>query len=178
MTYNAHTPLVSLKLWNKSTTNCTNEFDTLITMGLLAYNRPTETSTHNLKILCKKHDIWLLTGSIARSAKRRLFNLLKRPILRVFNCTNEGEIWHGEGDWRSPTACQFHPHWRNDKGIGRWKLKFLLIFDQNVEYKHPARSYPLRDFHKICRVCTSFQDALAVKVSLDLLNWVMELWGF
>jgi len=26
----------------------------------------------------------------------------------------------------------------------------------------------LRDFYKICRVCTSFQDALGVKISLDL----------
>jgi len=25
----------------------------------------------------------------------------------------------------------------------------------------------LRDFHKICRVCTLFQDALAVKTALD-----------
>jgi len=39
---------------------------------------------------------------------------------------------------------------------------FLLRFDQNVE--------SLRDFHKICRVCTPFQDALAVKISLDLLK--------
>jgi len=33
----------------------------------------------------------------------------------------------------------------------------------------------LRDFHKICRICTSFQDALSVKVSLDLLK---GLWSF
>jgi len=44
-----------------------------------------------------------------------------------------------------------------------------------VEYKRPVRAYPLRDFHKICRVCTSFQDALAVKISLDLLN---GLWSY
>ena len=47
------------------------------------------------------------------------------------------------------------------------KLKFLLRFDENVEYKRPAGAYPLRDFYKICRVCTSFQDALAVKIWLD-----------
>ena len=54
----------------------------------------------------------------------------------------------------------------NDKSIGRGpqKLKFLLRFDQNVEYKRPAGAYPLRDFHKICRVCTTFQDALAVRI--------------
>ena len=39
-------------------------------------------------------------------------------------------------------------------------------FDQNVEYKRPTGAYPLRDFHKICRVCTPFQPALAVKISL------------
>jgi len=36
------------------------------------------------------------------------------------------------------------------------KLKFLLRFDRNLEYKRPAGAYPLHDFHKICRVCTSF----------------------
>jgi len=30
----------------------------------------------------------------------------------------------------------------------------------------------LHDFHKICRVCTQFQDALAVKISLDLLKFL------
>jgi len=41
-----------------------------------------------------------------------------------------------------------------------------------VEYKRQAGAYPLRDFHKIC---TSFQDALAVKASLDLLK---GLWSY
>ena len=47
------------------------------------------------------------------------------------------------------------------------KLKFLLIFDRNVEYKRPASAYPLRDFYKICRICTPFQDAFGVKIWLD-----------
>ena len=71
--------------------------------------------------------------------------------------------------------AKFHPHWCNDKGIGPLKLKFLLIFGQNVEYKRPAGAYPLCDFHKICRICFSFQDALAVKVSLNLLK---GLWSY
>ena len=58
------------------------------------------------------------------------------------------------------------------------KLKFLLRFDQNVEYKRPAGAYPLRDFHKICRVRTSFQDALGVKISLDLLKVLRSYMGF
>jgi len=67
------------------------------------------------------------------------------------------------------TEAKFHPHRCNDKGMGPLKLKILLIFGQNVEYKRPAGAYPWRDFHKICRICSSFQDALAVKVSLNLL---------
>ena len=51
--------------------------------------------------------------------------------------------------------AKFHPHRCNDKGVGPPKLKFLLRFDRNVEYKRPAGAYPLRDFHKICIVCTS-----------------------
>ena len=66
--------------------------------------------------------------------------------------------------------AKFHPYRCNDKGIGPLKLKFLLIFGQNVEYKRPAGAYPLCDFHNICRICTSFQDALAVKVSLNFLK--------
>jgi len=49
-----------------------------------------------------------------------------------------------------------------DKGVGPPKLKFLLRFDRNLEYNRPSGAYPLHDFHKICRVCTSFQDALGV----------------
>ena len=61
--------------------------------------------------------------------------------------------------------AKFHPHRHrcNDKGVGPQKLKFLLRFDQNVEYKLVG-AYPLQDFHKICRVCTPFRDALAVKI--------------
>ena len=99
-----------------------------------------------------------------------------------------GEIWHGGGDLMSPRRrgpnvptegpllrAKFHPHRCNDKGIGAPKLKFLLRFDQNVEYKHPPGAYPLRDLHKICKFCTPFQDALAVKISWDLLK---GLWSY
>jgi len=48
--------------------------------------------------------------------------------------------------------------------------KFFSIFD--------AGAYPLRDFHKICRICTSFQDALGVKIWLDLLKALWRYGGF
>ena len=54
----------------------------------------------------------------------------------------------------------------------------LLRFDRNVEYKRPAGAYPLRDFHKICRVYTPFQDALGVKILLDLLEGLWSYGGF
>ena len=63
-------------------------------------------------------------------------------------------------------------------GVEPPKLKFLFRFDQNVEYKRPAGAYPLRDFHKICSVCTPFQDALGVKIWLDLLKGLWSYEGF
>ena len=44
-----------------------------------------------------------------------------------------------------------------------------------MEYKLSEGACFLRDFHKICNVCTPFQDVLAVKISLDLLK---ELWSY
>jgi len=55
------------------------------------------------------------------------------------------------------------------------KTEILLRFDQNAEYKRPAGAYPVRDFHKICRIGTPFQYALAVKIWFDLLD---ELWSY
>jgi len=75
-------------------------------------------------------------------------------------------------------GTEFHPHQCNDKGVGPPKLNFLLRFDRNVEYKRPAEAYPLCDFHKICRVCTSFQDTLGVKILLDLLEGLWSYGGF
>ena len=47
-----------------------------------------------------------------------------------------------------------------------------------MEYKCPAGAYPLHSFHKICRVCTPFQGALAVEISLDLLKGLWSYGGF
>ena len=80
-----------------------------------------------------------------------------------------------EGTFGPLLRAKFHPHRCNDNGVGPQKLKCLLRFDQNVEHKRPAGAYPFRDFHKICRFCTTFQDALAVKIWLDLL---VALWSY
>jgi len=104
----------------------------------------------NISYLPMRWDAVMITGSIARSASRL----------------------------RSPPPCQISPHQCNDKGVGPQKLKFLLSFDQNVEYKRLAGAYPLRCFHKIGRVCTSFQDALGVKISFDLFKRLWSYGGF
>ena len=95
----------------------------------------------------------IFTGSIARSANLPVFSLLR-----------------GGGDLGSSPPCQISPPSVQGQGCRTPKLKFLLRFDRNLEYKRPAEAYPLRDFHKIYRVCTPFQDALGVKIWLDLLK--------
>ena len=49
-------------------------------------------------------------------------------------------------------------------------MKFLVRFDQNVEYKRPTGAYGLRDFYEFCIICNEFQDTLAVKTWMDLLK--------
>jgi len=118
----------------------------------------------------------LITGSIARSASRR-YLIYSEVDFEVFRpagatcCTDGGEIWRGGGNQRSPPPRQISPQSVQRLRYTTPELKFFLLrFDQNVEYKHPAAAYRLRDFHKICRLCIPFQDALAVKISLDLLK--------
>jgi len=79
---------------------------------------------------------------------------------------------------RSPPSCQISPHRCNNKRVGPQKLKFLLRFDLNVEYKRPAGAYPLGDFRKICRVCASCKVTLGVKIWLDLLEGLWSYGGF
>ena len=124
----------------------------------------------------------LFTGSIARSASRR-YLIYSEADFQAFRpawatrCTDGVKFGMEEGTGGDLHA-KFHPHRCNDKGVGPQKLKFLQRLDQNVEYKRPAGAYPLRDFHKICRVCASFQDALGVKIWLDLLKGLRSYGGF
>jgi len=121
-----------------------------------------------------------ITGSIASSATRRYLSYSEADFA-VFRPKGRHVapmgVKFGMGEGTFPLA-KFHPHRCNDKGIGPPKLKFLLRFDHNVEYKRQAGAYPLCNFHKICRVCTPFQDALAFKISLDLLKGLWSYGGF
>ena len=104
--------------------------------------------------------IWIIifTGSIARSANC-WYLIYSEANFEVFR----------------PAGATRAPNWCNDKGVGHQKLKFLLKFDRNVEYRG---AYLLRDFHKICTVCTPSQNALGVKMWLDLLEGLWSYEGF
>ena len=123
----------------------------------------------------------IFTGGIARSASRRYLIYLEADF-EVFRptgatrCTDGVEIWRGGPP--SPHPRQISPPLAQRQGCRTPKLKFLLRFDQNVEYKRPTGAFPLHDFHKICRVCTSFQDALGVKISLDSVKGLWSYGGF
>jgi len=120
---------------------------------------------------------FFVTGSIARSAHLPVFNLLRGRFWGF--SPRRGDTLHRWGEiWRGASPRQISPPSVQQQGCRTQKLKCLLIFDQNVEYKRPAGAYPLRDFRKICRVCTTFQDALGVKQSLDLLKGLWSYEGF
>ena len=133
----------------------------------------------------------IMSGVIVCFADYRMFFLLPAALCAAQTCwylvysEADFEVFHPAGATRCTDGtkgpllhAKFHPHQCNDKGVGLPKLKFLLRFDRNVEYKRPAGVYPLRDFHKICRVCTSFEDALGVKIWLDLLKGLWSYGGF
>jgi len=59
----------------------------------------------------------------------------QRPILKFFTPQGQHVALMGVKFGFSPFRAKFHPHRCNDKGIGPQKLKFLLRFDHNSEYK-------------------------------------------
>jgi len=124
----------------------------------------------------------MFTGSIARSASRR-YLIYSDADIEVFRpagatrCTDGVKFGTEEGTFDPLLHAEFHPHRCNDKGVGPHKLKFLLRFDQNVEYKRPAWPYPLRDFRKFAEF-VPFYDALAVKIWLDFLQGLWSYGGF
>jgi len=53
--------------------------------------------------------------------------------------------------------AKFHPNRCNEKGVGSQKLKFLLRFDQNVEYKRPTGACPCTIFTKYAEFVPHFR---------------------
>jgi len=81
--------------------------------------------------------------------------------------------------WRSgPLYTKFHPHRCTDGSMGPPKLKILLKFYQILEYKWLTWVYPLRNFYEICSICSAFQNAIAVKIWMDLLKGLRSYGGF
>jgi len=78
----------------------------------------------------------------------------------------------------TPPSFQILPPSVQQQGCRTPKTEILLRFDQNVKYKRLVGEYPLRHFDKICRFCTSFRFALAVKIWLDLIEGLWSYGGF
>ena len=109
----------------------------------------------------------------------------QRPILRFFAPQGRHVAPMGvkfgmeEGTFRrSPPPCQISPPSVQRQGCSTPQNWNFYTFDQNVEYKRPAGAYPLRDFPKICKIWTPFQDALGVKIWLDLPKGLWSYGGF
>jgi len=81
--------------------------------------------------------LFVITGSIARSATRRYLSYSEadfevfRPA-RATRCTDGVKFDMEKGSKGSLLHAKFHPHQCNDKGIGPPKLSFFLRFGQNV----------------------------------------------
>jgi len=102
---------------------------------------------------------YFITGSIARSASLPVFNLLTGRFWGF--SPHRGDMLHRLGwnlAWRrGPLHAIFHPHRCNDNGVRPQKLKFLLTFDQNLEYKRPAGAIPCAIFIKLAEVVPHFR---------------------
>ena len=68
--------------------------------------------------------------------------------------------------------AKFHPYRCNDKGVGPQKLKFLLSFDQNVEYKRRTAR-----FSQNLQSLYAISGALGAKIWLDLLELLYGVMG-
>ena len=103
--------------------------------------------------------IRFVTGSIAPRATRR-YLIYSEADLEVFRPARAhfaaigGEIWQGGGDF---LHAKFNPNRCNGWGIVAPKLKFLLRFDQNVEYKRPAGGIPCAIFIKFAEFVPRFR---------------------
>jgi len=121
----------------------------------LSKDSPTQSCTlNNMGCYAMKHCI-IITGSIAHRASLPVFSLL-RGRFWAFS-PRRGDTLHR---WGPILHAKFHPHRCNDKGVGPPKLKFLLRFDQNVEYKWrnaPQGRIPCAIFTKFAELVPHFR---------------------
>ena len=113
---------------------------------VLAWNSDTVVTTLSANAFRKQlntvniEKFLIVTGSIARSASRR-YLVYSEADFSGFSPRRGDTLhrWGGVKFGMGPLLhAKRHPQQCNDKGVGPQKLKFLLRFDQNVEYKRPA----------------------------------------
>ena len=109
--------------------------------------------TNSIKAL-KAQALFLL--SICQRSTRRWYLIYSEADFEFFcpagatRCTDGGEIWHRRAPKVPSSVPNFTPSVQQ-QGYRTPKLKVLLTFHQNVEYKRPTEAYPLCDFH--CSLC-------------------------
>ena len=86
-------------------------------------------------------------------------------------------------DMEEGTECPssmpaFTPIRCNVKGMGPQTEIFNSDLTKMWNINVMPGAYTLRDFHKIWSICTAFQDALAVRSTLDLLKGLWSYEGF
>jgi len=76
----------------------------------------------------------------------------------------------------APLGAKFGMHeWIEDQSIPPYQISHPSV--QNAPQRH-IPSHRWRDFHEICRVCTSFHDVLAVKIWMYSLKELQRYGGF
>ena len=97
----------------------------------------------------------LFTSSIERSAS---IQVSQRPILRFFTMQERHVAPIGvKIGVEHLLHAKFHLHRCNGKGTGPPKLKCLLRFDQNVEYRRLQGRIPCVIFTKFSEFVTRFK---------------------
>jgi len=123
---------------------------------------PPEADTMNIcrsNFTCQRTPcMYCLTSNLASVARTPTQKYINLRILPVSRRRFPFLIPYIDRNFRrSPPPWQisrrFHPIGATIQVYDPQNWIFLLRFDQNVEYKRLAGAYPLRAFHKICRVC-------------------------
>ena len=110
--------------------------------------------------------------------------LVNRKVIVVEMNGSEHNTSDSDSESTHQPIARFLNDWPTKHNISRIAVNELMaslqLFHKSTKrlqdhFENARKPNPSRDFHKICRICTSFQDALGVKISLYLLK---GLWSY